>query len=189
MLPHFITELPRTLWSAKWQVFCLQRLCPALATTGNIIFIWRLNSKFAVFNNLSTILLISRDKGFHLKKTVMIASWSPILDPRYPILDTQSSVLDRFEYRSSSRDGQLTFGWFWIQTYQFPERIGFHTCERTASLPDRSNKRLPASGLYTQCKTMQTVSLHKGIPYEISISFGVLILKTAQSSFHGKQYI
>lgn len=110
MLPHFITELPRTLWSAKWQVFCLQRLCPALATTGNIIFIWRLNSKFAVFNNLSTILLISRDEGFHLKETVMIASWSPILDPRYPILDTQSSVLDRFEYRVSSRDGQLTLG-------------------------------------------------------------------------------
>ena len=133
----------------------------------------------------------------------MIVSRSPILNPRYSILDTrysildtryssldsQSSILNRFEYRGSSRDGQLTFGWFCIKTYQFPERIGFHTCERTASLPDRSNKRLPTSGLYTQCKNMQTVSLHKGIPYEIVISFGVLILKTAQSSFHGKQYI
>ena len=188
MLPHFITELPRTLWSAKWQVFCLQCLCPALATTRNNIFIWR--------HNLSTIFLISHGKVSHLKETVMIVSRFPILNPRYSILDTrysslnsQSSILNRFEYRGSSPDGQLTFGWSWIQTYQFPERIGFHTCERTASLPDRSNKRLPASGLYTQCKNMQTVSLHKEIPYEIGISFGVLILKTAQSSFHGKQYI
>ena len=92
--------------------------------------------------------------------------------------------MSSFESRRSTHFGRQC-----IQTYQFLERIGFHTCERTASIPDRSNKRLPASGLYTQCKTMQTVSLHKGIPYEISISFGVLILKTAQSSFHGKQYI
>ena len=149
--------------------------------------------KIYVFSNLSTIFLISHGKVSNLKETVMIVSRSPILNPRSSILDTryssldsQSSILNRFEYRGSSRDGQLTFGWFGIQTYQFPERIGFHTCERTASLPDRSNKRLPTSGLYTQCKNMQTVSLHKGIPYEIGISFGVLILKTAQSSFHGK---
>ena len=135
----------------------------------------------------------------------MIASRSPILDPRYSILDTrassleprasilysQSSILDSRYIRISSSESRRSthFGRHCIQTYQFPERIGFHTCERTASLPDRSNKRLPTSGLYTQCKNMQTVSLHKGIPYEIGISFGVLILKTAQSSFHGKQYI
>ena len=54
----------------------------------------------------------------------MIASRSPILDPRYSILDTRASsleprfsilnprfsILDTFEYRVSSRDGQLTLG-------------------------------------------------------------------------------
>ena len=94
MLPYFITELPRTLWSAKRQVFCLQCLCPALATTRNIIFIWRLNSKFAIFSNLSTIFLIPHGKVSNLKETVMIVSRSPILNPRYSILDTRYSILD-----------------------------------------------------------------------------------------------
>ena len=102
MLPYFITELPRTLWSAKRQVFCLQCLYPALATTRNIIFIWRLNSKFAIFSNLSTIFLISHRKVSNLKETVMIVSRSPILNPRYSILDTRASILNpRFSIDSN----------------------------------------------------------------------------------------
>ena len=119
MLPYFITELPRTLWSAKRQVFCLQCLCPALATTRNIIFIWRLNSKFAIFSNLSTIFLIPHGKVSNLKETVMIVSRSPILNPRYSILDTRYSILEpRFsildsQYIRISRFESRRSTYFW----------------------------------------------------------------------------
>ena len=87
--------------------------------------------KIYVFSNLSTIFLISHGKVSNLKETVMIVSRSPILNPRYSILEPRASsldsrfsildsrfsilnprfsILDTFEYRVSSRDGQLTLG-------------------------------------------------------------------------------